>query len=140
MKHTFFGPWQIHATVSDDAPREALEIAGSSGSDGFHELPPGTSLDLAVDGEEWTIELWAQFPFEVPEWFTYEGVRTTRHIPPQGLTTRLAVSEEGVTLFFGPFVVTLVLTCICMDPVINPMMPPNPFDFSLPELPEPAVS
>jgi hypothetical protein len=135
MRYTFYGPWEIHATADIEGTREAFEIAGSAGSDGFYEMQPGQTIDLGVDGAEWTVELWAQFPFENPEWFTYDPVETMRHVPSQGLTTRLAVSEEGVTLFFGPFEVTLVLTCICRDPVINPPMPPNPFDFTLPEVP-----
>jgi hypothetical protein len=132
MTQAFFGPWRVLATKTE-GPREGFEIAGSANADGFHELQDETTLELAVDGAEWTIEMMALFPFEAAEWFPYDAVRTTRYIQPQGLTTRLAITEEGVTLFFGPFVLTLVLQCVSMDPVINPPMSPNPFDFTLPE-------
>ena len=133
MTQVFYGPWRVMATKTEGGPREGFQITGSANADGLHELQAGVPLDLAVDGTEWTIELMALFPFEAAEWFPYDEVRTTRYIQPQGLTTRLAITEEGVTLFFGPFVLTLVLQCVSMDPVINPPMPPNPFDFTLPE-------
>jgi len=131
MKETFFGPWRVVVTEIDPVPRQAFQIDGSDNADGFYEPAAGGPTDISVSGAEWTIELWALLPFQGADWFTFDPNRTTRYLQPEGLTVRLNFGGDRV-LLLGPFELRQTIRCISMDPDINPTLPPNPFDFTIP--------
>jgi len=128
---TFFGPWQLRATTEESHFFERFVIAGSDAADGIYEPDRGgTPVDLAVTGQEWTIDLQARF--EQGEWFSYDPVRTTRLVPQQGLTVWLAsdrITEPRANVFAH----LLVVQVVSRDPVLSPPATPNPFDFSVPK-------
>jgi len=131
MAETFFGPWRVVVTEVDPVPRQGFEVSGSDNADGFYEPAAGSPADISVSGAKWTVEMRALLPFDGADWFTFDPVRTTRYLKPEGLTVRLNFGGDHV-LLLGPFELRQTLLCILMDPDINPTAPPNPFDFTIP--------
>ena len=78
---------------------------------------------------EWTIDLQMRWPYPPNSWVPAGTVRTTRFIAPDGLFARLDPTRG----YFGAFFVSMTLLCLSMDPDINPIPTPNPFDFTIPE-------
>ena len=76
--------------------------------------------------------MWALLPFDGADWFTFDPVRATRYLHPEGMTVRLNFGGDEV-LFLGPFELRHTVLCVSMDPDLNPPQPPNPFDFTVPE-------
>jgi hypothetical protein len=132
MSETFFGQWKLRGKSGESQFLERFVISDSDGSDGIFELADdGTPVDLAVSGNEWTIQFQARL--ESTDWFSYDPDRTTRFVPNQGLTVVLAIAAPvkpgGGLVFAHPLVVQLV-SC---DPALSPPIGTNPFDFSLPK-------
>jgi hypothetical protein len=132
MAHKFFGPWRVVVKEFDPIPPQGFVISGSDDADGFYVPKQGVPMDIAVSGAEWTIDLQVLMPFEPMRWTSFEGIQTTRFVAPEGLTVRLNHGGDKV-LFLGPFILSMTLLCISMDPDINPIPILNPFDFTAPE-------
>lgn len=131
MATTFFGPWRVVVKEFDPSPQQGFMISGSDDADGFYVPEAGVPMVVPVSGAEWTIDLQMLSPFEPVGWFSFEAVRTTRFMAPDGLTVRLNHGGDHV-LFLGPFVLSMTLLCISMDPELNPIPTPNPFEFTFP--------
>jgi hypothetical protein len=129
--HHFFGPWDCTMTNQEGHFLERFEIVGSNGADGMY-IPAGdgTPFDFHVEGSAWTVDFQAKLGDE--DWFSYDPVRTTAIVSPQGLTVTLA-SEQIVLPGAMVFNHHLVLRCVSTDPALNPPEPFIPWDFSLPD-------
>lgn len=125
MAETFFGPWRVVFERHNLYYRERFVISGSDNADGEYEGYlgiPVVPIDITVSGAEWTIDLQLVGGPALPEWQSFDVVRVTQFVAPEGLTVRLTTQYHNMTVL-----------CISMDPDINPIPTPNPFDFTIPE-------
>ena len=129
MAETFYGPWRVVLALFDPYPQQGFVISGSDNADGFYVPEAGVPVDIAVAGEEWTIGFQMRLPHWPHEWVSAGPIPTTQFLAGLGWTVRL--SAHGG--YFGPHFARMALLCISMDPDINPIPTPNPFDFTIPE-------
>jgi hypothetical protein len=127
MAETFFGPWRIVVKEFVPISQPRFVISGSDNADGAYRPQEGVPMGVEATGAEWTVELQIVWGFGAHTWSSYHVLRTTQFDASEGLLVRL---DHRRSLFSE---ITLSLLCISMDPDINPVPTPNPFDFTIPE-------
>ena len=125
MAETFYGPWNVRLDHVDPSFRQRFSISGSDNADGRYDVSSGVPLNLEVTGNAWSISLEIEpFPPRGEQaWDQRTVQRATRFEAPDGLIVQL----DTIAL------PRLSLTCISMDPTVNPISPANPYDFTIPE-------
>ncbi|EJR27960.1 MULTISPECIES: hypothetical protein [Bacillus cereus group] len=123
MAETFFGPWNITLDLIDSHFHPSIFISRSENSDGRYHVKFGDTLDLAVQGEEWTIQIdW--FSSSQQQYLTCNVHRVTNFIVGKGLIVELGAIMEDY------FILSMV--CTSTDPETNPIPSNNPYNFTLP--------
>ncbi len=127
MAETFFGHWQVVVQLWHPHRIDGFVISGSDNADGFYAPAEDGPSDFEVFGAEWTITLQKRHPSQLAPWILWDAIRTTQFVAPEGLTVILRPQPD---LAFGG--THMNLRCISLDPEINPIPTPNPFDFTIP--------
>jgi hypothetical protein len=125
----FYGPWDLTLNHVDRDSQQRFVISGSDNADGKYNFPFGGFVNLVVTGTAWSIsfELVRFPPIPVPRWEQRAVKRTSRFEAGRGLIVELDTIAAP----------RLSLICISMDPTLNPNPTANPYDFTIPEYPNP---
>ena len=122
MAENFYGPWKVILDHGDPYFPQRFMISGSDNADGRYEVSFGQPMDVQVTGASWSITFEIQ-PFPPTggdAWDQRSVQRATRFESPDGLIVQL---DGGAP--------RLSLTCISMDPTVNPNATANPYDFTI---------
>lgn len=132
MATTFFGPWYVVLGLVNSHFSQRFLISGSDNADGIYPVAFGNALVLSVQGAKWQIEM-QYFPFDPgASWRPSDVRESMKFVLGDGLIVQLDGAARPPRLI-NPQFRNLALTCISMDPEINPIPAQNPYDFTIPE-------
>jgi hypothetical protein len=122
----FYGAWNVRLDhIDSHFPGQRFSISGSDNTDGLYEVSLVDVVNLTVTGIAWFISFEIDpIPFLPGEQIVQ---RATRFEAPDGLIVQLDKKVVGTKLSL------MSLTCISMDPALNPNPAANPYDFTIPE-------
>ncbi len=132
MSETLYGPFRVVLDGGDIWPPQRVTISGSTNADGAHLIDFDQPLDLAVDGEEWMVDVEFFKEFPDAEWITAVFTRSTGFVPKEGLMVELMFGLNN-SPSLGEFRPSIRLVCTSADPETNPIPTGNPYDFTIPE-------
>lgn len=121
----FYGPWEVTVRHVNTDFQQRFIISGSDSTDGRYNLPFRNFVKLQVTGAAWSIvyEFVPFTPQPLGAWKRRAARRTSRFEAGRGMLVQLDWGDMP----------DLSLTCISMDPILNPNPTANPYDFTIPE-------
>jgi len=132
MAEPLYGPWIVTVTHVDPFPRLRFGIAGAFEANGPHPLEEG--YEVAVDGEEWSLDVEGQ-DLDDGSWQPVQTLRReTKFILLRGLTVILDTRPKSSTdgWWSGPLWLGAQLTCVSQDPTISTVPTGGLPDFTIP--------
>lgn len=131
----FYGPWRVKVVDVEPSLPQRFVVKGSAGADGYYPVSAGQIFEIRVDGARWEIfieqrsyitDVGATHPLP-DSWQSTDVLKRQMKIvrPGPGLTVTLDTHRHQFGYDLG-----VTLECVCDDPKVNPVVPPNPFNFS----------
>jgi len=130
MAETFYGPWRVVLLSANSHFAQQLVVSDSDNADGEYAIAFGQTLDLAVQGEQWTLQT-QFFPFGGPAWKDGAMRAVSRFDLDTGLLVQIDAASRPPGGAGGTFT-NASLLCSSLDPETNPLPGGIPPDFTLP--------